>query len=179
MNRSGWELIGFIPGHGNSHSPKHYSYTDNPDKSRDHLYRLKQIDVNGDFDYSKCVRVSFPSERQQIRLYQNYPNPFSAGAGSASAGNPKTMIKYNIPANGRQYEEGSRHTPESGIRHQVSVSVKVYDITGREVATLVNKKHSPGEYKIEFDGSNLPSGIYFYTVETPRGSLSKKMLILK
>ena len=82
----GWEKIGFIEGSGNSISPKDYSFVDfNPSGGTKIIYRLKQIDLNGSFEYSNEVEVELtPSE---FALYQNYPNPF----------NPITNIKFDIP----------------------------------------------------------------------------------
>ncbi len=71
---------------------------------------------------------------------QNYPNPF----------NPSTIIKYSIPA------------PPNLPKREALVQLKVYDILGNEVATLVNKEEPAGNYEINFDGSNLASGVYFY-----------------
>ena len=81
-----WQKIGFIVGSGNSNSPKEYSYSDkNPTGGSKFHYRLKQIDNNGQFEYSKVVEVEIiPNE---YALYQNYPNPF----------NPSTKIRYQLP----------------------------------------------------------------------------------
>lgn len=84
-------------------------------------------------------------------LSQNYPNPF----------NPNTIINYEL-----------------GITNYVKL--KVYDVLGNEVATLVNEKNSPGSYSVEFDGSNLPSGIYFYRLEVDGNIIdTKRMVLLK
>jgi hypothetical protein len=88
----------------------------------------------------------------QFVLQQNYPNPF----------NPSTMIKYNILAN-----------VESDIH------LNVFDILGRKVATLVNQRQKPGNYEVEFDGSNFPSGIYYYVLQIGNFQKSKKMVLLK
>jgi hypothetical protein len=87
-------------------------------------------------------------------LYQNYPNPF----------NPTTKIKYSIPV---------------GTQHAVSVQLKVYDILGREVATLVNKQQQPGNYEVEFNASNFASGVYFYQLRAGNFISTKKMILLK
>ena len=81
-----WEKIGFINGNGNSNSPKEYSYVDkNPIGGSKFQYRLKQIDNDGQFEYSSIVEVDLvPIE---FMLYQNYPNPF----------NPITKIRYQLP----------------------------------------------------------------------------------
>ncbi len=87
---------------------------------------------------------------EEFNLFQNYPNPF----------NPSTKIKFRIS--------------ESGF-----VALKVYDVLGREVKTLINKNMQPGNYEVIFDGKNLPSGMYIYRIELNGISLNKKMLLLK
>jgi photosystem II stability/assembly factor-like uncharacterized protein len=89
----------------------------------------------------------------KFSLSQNYPNPF----------NPNTKIKFDIP--------------EQGVQHLVQV--KVFDILGREVATLVNEELKPGTYEINFDGSNLSSGIYYYKLNAGDYTQSKKMVLMK
>ncbi len=89
---------------------------------------------------------------QEYRLYQNYPNPF----------NPTTKIKFQI----------------SGTS-AAQTFLSVYDLLGREVATLVNEQLQPGTYEVDFDGSNYPSGIYFYKIISGEYSAVKKMIMLK
>jgi outer membrane protein assembly factor BamB len=89
----------------------------------------------------------------KFALYQNYPNPF----------NPTTTIKFSVPNVGTTHE----------------LSLRVYDILGREVQTLLHKPMQPGSYEVEFDESNLTSGVYFYVLETGGKRLSKKMLLVK
>ena len=84
------------------------------------------------------------------RLYQNFPNPF----------NPVTTIKYSIP-------------------HNSFVYIKLYDILGREIKTLVAKEEKAGNYEVKFDGSDLSSGIYFYTMSVNNFIETRKMVILK
>jgi len=85
-----WQEIGFIKGNGNSNSEKHYSYTDkNPIGGSKFYYRLKQLDVNGKYKYSKEIEVEVIPVN--YALYQNYPNPF----------NPNTKIKYQLPKESR------------------------------------------------------------------------------
>ena len=86
----------------------------------------------------------------KFELAQNYPNPF----------NPSTTIRYSIPAFG-------------------AVNINVYNVLGKEVATLVNEVKSPGTYSVDFDSMNLPSGIYFYTLKSDTYSITRKMLLLK
>jgi hypothetical protein len=87
---------------------------------------------------------------KSFNLYQNYPNPF----------NPRTKIKFDVI-------------------HPGSVKIIVYDIMGREIQTLVNKKLQSGTYETFFDGSLLTSGIYFYKLITDRFTETKKMLLMK
>ena len=112
-------------------------------------YRLKQIDFDGTFEYSDIVEI-YADNPAKYSLDQNYPNPF----------NPNTKIEFTIPKAGK-------------------VSLKVYDIMGKKVKTLINKKMPSGSYKINFDGKALPSGVYFYTITANDFTDSKKMLLLK
>ena len=91
----------------------------------------------------------------QFTLSQNYPNPF----------NPSTTIKFTIP-----FVETTRRV--------VSTKLVIYDILGQKIKTLLNKKLSPGSYEVEFDGSNLPSGVYFYKLQYGGWSIAKKMVLL-
>ncbi len=88
-------------------------------------------------------------------LSQNYPNPF----------NPSTIITYSISPN-----------VQSGLSN---VSLKIYDVLGREIVTLVNKEQSAGNYEVQFNGSSLTSGIYFYKLQSGNFAESKKMLLIK
>jgi subtilisin-like proprotein convertase family protein len=92
---------------------------------------------------------------QDFILYQNYPNPF----------NPTTKIKFDIKAEFRSQE--------------LEVKLVIYDILGKEIQTLVNEKLQPGTYEVTFDGSNLPSGIYFYQLKTDNFIATKKLILLK
>jgi Peptidase family M1 domain/Peptidase M1 N-terminal domain/Secretion system C-terminal sorting domain len=112
-------------------------------------YRLKQIDFNGTFSYSDVIEINGVTVTT-IELEQNYPNPF----------NPSTKIKYQIA--------------DAGF-----VNLRVYDVLGNEVSTLINKDMQAGSYEVEFNASNLPSGIYYYTLNTGSYSQTKKMILLK
>lgn len=100
----------------------------------------------------KDVASSIPAE---FELYQSYPNPF----------NPTTTIKYQLP--------------DQVWNDNVNVSLKVYDILGRAVATLVNKKQKPGYYEISWDAKNNSSGIYFYKIQAGKFVKTKKLVVLK
>jgi len=91
------------------------------------------------------------------RLEQNFPNPF----------NPATNLEFGI-------------FPKGLLRSELGfVSLKVYDVLGNEVATLVNEKKNPGSHKVSFDGSNFSSGIYYYKLSVDNFSDTKKMILLK
>jgi hypothetical protein len=105
--------------------------------------------------------VSVEDELQVVSsfmLEQNFPNPF----------NPSTKIKFTIPS-----------VIASEAKQSQMVSLKVYDILGNEIATLVNEELSPGEYEVEFNAINLPSGIYFYQLSSGVFIQTKKMVLMK
>ncbi len=87
---------------------------------------------------------------KKFSLHQNYPNPF----------NPKTKINYQLAITNY-------------------VKLKVYNVLGKEVATLVNQKQNAGSYSVEFNGTNYPSGIYYYKLESGNFSEVRKMILLK
>jgi pimeloyl-ACP methyl ester carboxylesterase len=124
-----------------------------------------------------------PSVPQTILLKQNYPNPFSAGGampagrqGYTYGGNPYTTIEYILPS----IEQSRIDQIQSfSIQNTFSVSLKVYDILGRVVATLVNEQQRPGEYEVVLEASRLTSGTYFYTLTTDNFVRTKKMILLK
>jgi hypothetical protein len=95
---------------------------------------------------------------RQYYLSQNYPNPF----------NPTTKIKFDI----------AQHTRYLHSRGE-SVALKVYDIMGREVATLVNEQLSPGTYSVDWNASSFPSGIYFYKIKSGDYTETKRMIFIK
>lgn len=100
-----------------------------------------------------------------FQLEQNYPNPF----------NPSTRIRFSIaPGNGRGAESGNRRMAESA-----TMTLKVFDVLGREVATLVNDNLSAGNYEVNFDATGLSSGVYFYKLQTGGFIETKKMILLR
>ncbi|MCF8267746.1 MAG: T9SS type A sorting domain-containing protein [Ignavibacteriales bacterium] len=144
-----WEEIAFVEGHGNSNSPKEYMFVDIDKLNGIVKYRLKQIDNDGAFEYSDIVEVEISSV-SEFKLSQNYPNPF----------NPTTIIGYSIPE--REF-----------------VSLKVFEILGGEVKVLVNKYQQPGNYEVNFDAKDLPSGVYIYRIKSGGFSHTQKMVLLK
>jgi hypothetical protein len=150
-----WETIGSIKASVSSISPKQYSFTDKNLQSGKYQYRLKMIDYDGSFEYSKVIEteVSIP---KNFDLSQNYPNPF----------NPSTRINYSLPLDSK-------------------VTLEIYSITGVIITQLVNEDQSAGYYSVDFNASKLSSGIYFYritNVDKASGnnySAIKKMILLK
>ncbi|KAB2847050.1 MAG: T9SS type A sorting domain-containing protein, partial [Melioribacteraceae bacterium] len=148
-----WQKIGFVNGHGNSNSPKFYSFVDNSNLSGSYLYRLKQIDFDGEFEYSETVGISLIKLQKEFELEQNYPNPF----------NPVTNIKFTIN------DVGTQH----------AAFLQIHDILGNEILTLVKEIKQPGIHEVEFNGEHLPSGIYYYTLSAGKFRETKKMMLLK
>ncbi len=144
-----WTKVGFISGAGASNSPKNYSFTDMKLAPGQYAYRLKQINKDGTYKYSQEAEIAVEAPHV-FALEQNYPNPF----------NPATRIQYSVAGTQK-------------------VMLKVYDVLGREVATLVNELQSPGTYEVNFDGSKLASGIYYYRLQSGNNVAAKKMLMIK
>jgi hypothetical protein len=128
----------------------------------DTYYSLKGCVINGIvYGDTTMTNISYINSKipDKYSLYQNYPNPF----------NPSTIIRFNIP------KLSSPHA----LRGDLVVTLKVFNILGKEVATLVNEKLKPGEYETTFDASALPSGIYLYNLSTDNFKETKKMLMVK
>ena len=117
-----------------------------------YLNGIQNTDTILTIKYSQLTSIVHANQdiNNTFELLQNYPNPF----------NPITVISYQLAV--------------SNI-----VLIKVYDVLGNKIKTLVNKKQNSGSYKIEFDGSNLPSGIYFYKIESGNFVSTKKMMLIK
>jgi murein tripeptide amidase MpaA len=146
---SEWKNIGFVDGNGTTTKTHLYSFNDEGVQPGKYLYRLKQIDFDGSFTYSKTVEIE-NNKPAQFVLEQNYPNPF----------NPTTTIKYQIPLNSR-------------------VTIKVFDELGNEVSTLMNEDQTAGYHSINFSAQNLSSGIYYYEIKSGNFISVHKMLFLK
>ncbi|MBE7476649.1 MAG: T9SS type A sorting domain-containing protein [Ignavibacteriota bacterium] len=159
--------IAFVEGKGTTTERQDYSFTDKNLQSGIYNYRLNQIDFDGTQEVvgELTVYLTLPEE---FSLEQNYPNPF----------NPSTIIKFTIPVT------------LSGVEGSF-VTLKVYDVLGNEVATLVNEEKPAGSYEVEFnshsdEGQNLPagrqglsSGIYFYTLQAGNFTQTKKLILMK
>jgi sugar lactone lactonase YvrE len=135
---------------GNGTTTQSHSYSFTDSKASGEVYyRLKQTDYNGTVTYSKAVEVKAASPTV-FTLSQNYPNPF----------NPSTTISYALPQAG-------------------NVTLKVYDVLGREVATLVNENKVAGSYAAMFNADKFSSGTYFYKLQAGNFAQTKKMLLVK
>ncbi|MCZ7614790.1 MAG: T9SS type A sorting domain-containing protein [Ignavibacteriaceae bacterium] len=152
-----FETIGFVDGHGTTTETQVYSFIDKNLITGKYNYRLKQIDFDGTFEYSNVIEVEVTSP-STFSLEQNYPNPF----------NPNTKIRYTIP-----------NVIASETKQTQFVSLKIYDVLGNEVATLLNEHTPSGSYEVEFGASNLPSGTYFYQLRAGSFIETKKMIVLK
>ncbi|MBN1559814.1 VCBS repeat-containing protein, partial [candidate division KSB1 bacterium] len=145
-----WEKIGYIPGNGTSSKPHNYTFTD------DHLatsgiyhYRLKQLDTDGTFKYSQEIKVDC-SVPTKYDLSQNYPNPF----------NSSTTMKYSIIKITR-------------------VTLKVYNLKGQEIETIIDEQQTAGEKEVKWTPEGLSSGMYLYRLQAGHFSKTRKLILLK
>lgn len=166
LSQTDWTTVGFVFGSGNSNSPKSYYFEDSTDLQQAiYHYRLKQIDNDGAFKYSDSIEISTTTKVERetntvaaFSLEQNFPNPF----------NPTTVISWQLAVSSY-------------------VTLKVYDLLGNKIATLVNEEQSQGKYSVIFDATNnqqlttnsLPSGIYFYQLRTDKFIETKKFVLAK
>ena len=151
---NGYEVLSFVQGNGTSTQIHNYSYIDKSVAQGNYTYRLRQVDFNGSSEYSTTVEVSVEIPKV-FSLEQNYPNPF----------NPSTQINFSLAADSK-------------------VTLKVFNILGQEVQTLLNSNITAGPHSIKFNASNLPSGVYIYRIEANGVNGSsftavKKMILTK
>ncbi|MBN8568643.1 MAG: T9SS type A sorting domain-containing protein, partial [Ignavibacteria bacterium] len=152
---SNWSKVGFVKGNGTINNSVSYSYTDNNLSTGLYNYRLKQIDYNGNYEYYNLSNEVIVGVPAKFNLSQNYPNPF----------NPSTKINYDLPFDSK-------------------VSIKLFDLTGREVAVIVDAAQTAGYHTAQFNGLSLSSGVYFYTLTAEGGNAAKfistkKMILVK
>ncbi|AFH48990.1 Glucose/sorbosone dehydrogenase [Ignavibacterium album JCM 16511] len=143
--------IYFVGGNGTTTNRNTYSFVDEDVDYGTYYYRLKQIDHDGSFNYLNVVTVDLGLPKS-FELRQNFPNPF----------NPSTKISFTVP---------------DGINNKLLL--KVYDLLGNEISTLVNETKSPGVYEIEFDAKDLKSGVYIYQLSAGNYSQARKMIYIK
>jgi len=164
INNQGFEIqkgfnsefrsIGFVDGHGTTTETRSYIFIDRNVDAGSYNYRLKQIDFNGNFEYSPIVNVEV-SAPNEFSLSQNYPNPF----------NPSTKIDFSLAVDSK-------------------VTLKVFNVLGQQVALLANENLEAGLHSVNFDASGFYSGVYFYILkaENAEGTnfiSTKKMILMK
>jgi hypothetical protein len=149
-----WVELGFVQGNGTTAEARDYSFTDRGLNTGKYKYRLKQVDYNGNFEYFNLSGEVSVGIPDKYDLSQNYPNPF----------NPATKINFDLPFDSR-------------------VTMKIFDITGRELKTLANEIFEAGYYTITFNAVNIASGVYFYRIIAEGGNqqyvMTKKMILLR
>ena len=145
-------LVGFVDGHGTSTEKHTYVFDDKNLPEGRYTYRIKQVDYNGNFEYFELGSEVVIEVPNNFSLAQNYPNPF----------NPTTMIKYSIGSN----------------QH---VTLKIYNVLGNEVVTLVNEVKDAGSYVVDFSTNSvqLSSGVYYYQLKSDSFIETKKMILIK
>ena len=149
-DKAEWSEIGFVGGRGTTTTPQVYSYTDNLPGASLVTYYYRLKQVDFNGAYKYSGTVEAEFGPSEFTLSQNYPNPF----------NPTTSISYQLPVNS-------------------FVSLKVYDVLGNEVSTLVNEQKAAGEYSAVFNASALGSGVYFYVLKAGNFLQSRKMMLVK
>lgn len=149
-NNGAWKTVGFVKGKGSSSELSQYSFYDKRLSSGKYNYRLKQIDYNGNFKYYELTGEVVIGTPKTTKLNQNYPNPF----------NPSTNITFELAEDG-------------------NTSLQLYDISGRLIYSIFNGFIEAGYHSYKFSAINLPSGTYFYSLQTQSGTISKKLVILK
>ena len=148
-NGKDFAKIGFVAGAGSTNIARHYEFIDGDVDIATYHYRLRQIDTNGSFSISEVKEITV-TPPTSYALSQNYPNPF----------NPVTNIIFKM-------------------KEDNQVTIRVFDILGREVATLVERKMKAGTHNISFNATELPSGIYLYSMDTGSFREVKKMVVIK
>jgi hypothetical protein len=127
--------IGFVDGSGTTTESHNYSYVDASLEEGTYTYRLNQVDFDGTSEYSQSIEVEVIAP-DVFALDQNYPNPF----------NPSTMIRFSLAADSK-------------------VTLTVFDVLGQEVANLISGDLTAGSHEINFNASNVNSGVYFYRID--------------
>jgi hypothetical protein len=150
IGNANFESIGFIEGNGSSTEENSYRFTDLSVPDGDSLlYRLKQIDYDGSFEYSDNILIMNDTPGS-FRLSQNYPNPF----------NPVTAIDYELPID-------------------AFVNLEVFNLLGERVLIAINQDQKAGRYTINLEMKNMQSGVYFYRLTAGKSSSVKKLILVK
>ena len=149
VNNNEWQKIGFVKGNGNSNSQKSYSFVDDQ-LTGGSQFKYRLKQIDTDGSYEYSAVVEVVHIPQNFTLYQNYPNPF----------NPVTKIRYQLPV-------------------RMKAEIKIFNLTGSEVTTLLDEEKEAGVYELEFDGKGIASGIYFYRLSAGEFVETRKMILLK
>lgn len=145
-----WVSVGFLEGEGTTTKLTYYSFEDNNLSTGIYQYRIKQVDFDGTSTYYNLENLIEISAPVNFELLQNYPNPF----------NPSTSIRWHSAVGGNNV-------------------LKVFDMLGNEIKTLVDKYNPAGSYEVEFNASSLSSGVYYYQLQAGDYLQTKKMLLLR
>ena len=166
-----YETVPELVGQGDSNIGATYRYLDSkviPGET--YWYKLVDVDYDGSrtehppvmatFIYAGVVKIRKGELPSTLQLAQNYPNPF----------NHRTIIEFSVPA--------------SGVQEAIPVQLRIFDITGRPVATLLDGILSPGYYQVSWDGKTragtiAASGMYLYVLRTPRQMVSRRLMLVK
>ncbi len=149
MNGATWQTIGFVPGHGTTSQPHHYTFQDGDLTLGTRGYRLKQIDYDGQFILSAPIQIVIAAS-ERYGLEQNYPNPF----------NSATLIQFDLP-------------------EPAAIRLTLYDLLGKQVAVIAEGSFDAGHHFIPFRSDRLAAGMYFYKLEANHFVAVKKLLVLK
>ncbi len=149
MQNGEFGSVGFVEGNGTTTETQNYSFIDENLLPGNYSYRLKQVDFDGTSELSDVIETEV-STPLDYSLSQNYPNPF----------NPTTTISYSIPNDGH-------------------VTLKVYDVLGNEVASLVDEQKQTGKFDVQFNASSLSSGVYYYQLKAGEFTSTKKLVLMK
>ena len=146
-----WTQIAFVEGHGTTSEPQTYSFDDAgvPFEADSLRYRLKQVDLDGAFEYSEAVEVAIAAP-EELTLHGNYPNPFAG----------QTTIRYEVPKSG-------------------DVRLAVYDVLGQRVALLANETQDTGRKEMTFTARNLSSGVYFVRLTHDGTTRTQKITVVR
>ena len=147
-----WINIGNVRGHGSVNSVSEYEFSERNVAAGSYNYRLKQVDYNGNYEFFELQQSVSVGTPKRFELSQNYPNPF----------NPSTKINYELSSSG-------------------FTSLRVFDITGKQVAVLVNRRQEAGTYEVLFNASQygVSAGVYLYRLDVGSVSETRKMVVLE
>jgi photosystem II stability/assembly factor-like uncharacterized protein len=147
---SNWIDLAFISGAGTSTSINYYKFIDELFQFGKYKYRLKQIDLNGKYEFSNEIGIDY-LHKIDFSLSQNFPNPF----------NPSTKINFSVPL-------------------KTFVKIILYDVTGREVKSIIEQEMDEGNYELQLNSNGISSGVYYYKMITSSGfNAVNKLIIIK